>query len=76
MDGKQVINKANPTGTGKYLDERGVYVTVPGGASSGDIVTTLTANSTINSGSQRIVYNDYNIGIYDLTINGNLIITN
>lgn len=29
MDGKQVKNSSNPTGTGKYLDERGVYVEVP-----------------------------------------------
>lgn len=30
FDGKQVKNKANPNGTGKYLDERGQYITVPG----------------------------------------------
>lgn len=25
IDGKQVKNKANPTGTGKFLNESGVY---------------------------------------------------
>jgi hypothetical protein len=29
MDGKQVKNKANPTGTGKYLNESGAYVNLP-----------------------------------------------
>lgn len=32
MDGKQVKNNSNPTGTGKYLDERGRYVSIPVGA--------------------------------------------
>lgn len=31
MDGKQVKNRSNPTGTGKYLDERGKYVNIPAG---------------------------------------------
>lgn len=42
MDGKQVINKSNPTGTGKYLDERGQYVTLP--ISSGIITGTINFN--------------------------------
>ena len=29
-DGKQVKNKANPTGTGKFLNESGQYETPPG----------------------------------------------
>lgn len=38
MDGKQVKNISNPTGTGKYLDERGKYVSVPiGGATLTEI---------------------------------------
>lgn len=32
IDGKAVKNKANPTGVGKYLDERGLYVPVPSGS--------------------------------------------
>ena len=31
LDGKQVKNKSNPTGEGKYLDERGQYVSLPVG---------------------------------------------
>jgi hypothetical protein len=41
MDGKQVKNLDNPTGTGKYLDERGQYVTLPSGGGS---FTTIEAN--------------------------------
>lgn len=29
IDGASVKNDANPTGTGKYLDERGLYITLP-----------------------------------------------
>lgn len=52
-DGKQVKNKANPTGTGKFLNESGVYETPPisgDGIDSRIIIKSLTAdqsNSTV-----------------------------
>jgi hypothetical protein len=47
IDGKQVKNKANPTGTGKYLDERGnySYPSVITGADSG-ILADFTGSTT------------------------------
>lgn len=50
MDGKQVKNKANPTGTGKYLNESGKYVStglIVTGANSG-ILADFTG-STLNT---------------------------
>ena len=51
IDGGQIKNLANPTGEGKYLDERGMYVTLPAGGSSltystlPDAPTTLSINN-------------------------------
>lgn len=41
IDGKQVKNRANPTGTGKFLNESGQYETAPGGG-GGYIFTNTT----------------------------------
>jgi hypothetical protein len=51
MDGKQIINKSNPTGTGKYLDERGQYVTVPVGGGGSVSFTTVEVNLGISKKS-------------------------
>lgn len=48
MDGKQVKNKANPTGTGKYLNESGQYVTLP--AAGG--LTVITGTAVFNFGDE------------------------
>ena len=53
MDGKQVKNKSNPTGTGKFLNESGEYETpVGGGVSNSDVFSKqmlAIANLTTNS---------------------------
>jgi hypothetical protein len=41
IDGKQVKNLSNPTGTGKYLNESGQYVNVPGGTSWANLALTV-----------------------------------
>ena len=43
IDGKQVVNRANPSGTGKYHDERGRYVDLPQG-----LFAVITANANFN----------------------------
>ena len=50
MNGKQVINTANPTGVGKYLNEQGNYVNVDN-----------TVYTTINFGVTPINEKTFNI---------------
>ena len=52
FDGKQVKNKSNPTGTGKYLDERGRYVDLPVGGIS---FITGTANFDFGKETDAVV---------------------
>jgi hypothetical protein len=49
MDGKQVKNQSNPTGTGKFLNESGVYEfpPLPAGSILVDLLTADQSNSTV-----------------------------
>jgi len=54
IDGKQVKNANNPTGTGKYLNESGQYVSVTSG--SGNSTTqTVDFGSTFTDKAQVVV---------------------
>jgi hypothetical protein len=70
FDGKQVKNLSNPTGTGKYLDERGKYVTLPIGGSSFSmtLIEINLGNIAQDSGSFKIT------GLSDLIIDSPVMI--
>jgi len=66
MDGKQVINASNPNGTGKYLDERGVYVTLPAGG------TLLTYATQIDLGNIAKYNHVINVVDSNVTLSSNV----
>lgn len=68
MDGKQVINKVNPTGTGKFLNEKGEYETP---SNSGFVLTEVE----IDFGNVAVSSKKFNITNASVNTGTNLIIT-